>query len=137
LETPEKYNDEHYCPECKKAIIEALAKIQKKTELRYVPSNDFNIDELIDMYDKQMSDIREKNIEAANKNMFPIGIRVFPGMYKQSTEEHSTDYEIERDEKLYHYSFFRKSKELISLTKMVRFDLINDKIISDEYKRIK
>ena len=39
LDTPKEYNDSEYCPECKKAIIDALAPIEKKSIVKWIETD--------------------------------------------------------------------------------------------------
>lgn len=41
-ECHEEYNNSEYCPECWKAICEALSKIPVKFHIKYVPTNDID-----------------------------------------------------------------------------------------------
>ena len=61
-EIPKKYKDSKYCPECKKAIVNALAKINKKSKITFINTNDYSITELINIRNKQEDEHNSKNL---------------------------------------------------------------------------
>ena len=122
LDTEEKYNDFKHCSECKKAIIEALIKIPKKTELRYIDTNEYSLDEYFLKDKEYVESFKNEN------NMFPIARRVFSGLVKDDFSDSTYTSEIKINGQKYIYSYWGNSKEFIKATKQVRWDLINDKI---------
>jgi hypothetical protein len=123
LDTPEEYNDSEYCPDCAKAIIDALKLIPKKTEMRYVDNNDYTFDELMEFEEAKRN---------TSTSGFPQGRRVFARMVNFDNPNdpvnfHRTEHiDIKGTDYIYRYS--TKTKELISLRKNVRWDLINNRI---------
>ena len=127
LKTPKEFNDRDYCPECKEAIINALNKVIKKTELRYVPCNDFTLSELIQKTE-EINKEKIKNINTNNFYQFPIMRRVFPKLYNPENDESTHTQEITINNTNYIYSYYLKTKTSFRLVKQVRWDLIKNEI---------
>lgn len=126
LDSPKEYNDEEYCPECKKVIIEALAKISKKTELRYVECRDYNM--------KQITEFETiENKKYSSPDSFPRVRRVFVYLHNMENPDDAINFERINEIKVndinYRYLYDTRDKRLVKLMKEVRWDLIKDKIL--------
>ena len=132
LNTPEKLNDWDYCPECKKAIIEALSPIIKKTELRYVGCDDFTINEILEFerIEGEKTETPSLGSIGTSKIQFPRMRRVFAKLVNIDDPNDPINFETTNEIKInkisYIYTYNRKSTELIRLNKEVRWDLIKD-----------
>ena len=122
LDTEQRYNDFEYCPECKKKIVNSLSKVKKKTEIRTIKCNDFNLDECIQFEKEEVDAIRNPN------GSFPIARRCFMSMYDIKSEDISKTIYFSKNSIKYYCTYWPKKHELINLSKEVRWDLINDKI---------
>lgn len=134
LDTEEEYNDPVYCLECKKTITEVLSKISKKTEIRFIETYDFTLEKLFKK-DEELSNAHLKQMEIDRGNnliTFPRIRRVFGSLFDVNKQEYSRTEEILVDGVRYRYSYWSKSKELIKITKEVRWDLEKDCIYKDK-----
>ena len=124
LDTPQEYNDSEYCPECKKAIIDALALIEKKSIIKWIKTNEVNL-ETLKWWEEE--NIRERKLLEGNPgHLLPHMKRVFATL-----PEHDTIHIQGREEyshKFFHCEYNRNTNELLSLTIKVRVDL-SDKIL--------
>ncbi|MCK9415853.1 hypothetical protein M0Q97_04265 [Candidatus Dojkabacteria bacterium] len=120
LDIPNEYQDSEYCPECKKTIIEALSKIEKKTEITYIKTDEITLDKLLD-------------IEKENLRKNPCR-RIFANLYDTKANEHSESGEVKYDGKTYHYFYFPSRKNETKITKKVRLDIKTNNIITDIFK---
>jgi len=120
LDTPKEYNDEEYCPTCKRAIVDALAPIQKKSFIKWVEADDVDLSTIKRWYSEMLE---ERKVYAGG---WPYMKRIFatlPGhdtIHIQGREEYA--------DKFFHCLFNTKTEELISLTTKVRVDM-NDEIL--------
>ena len=120
LDTPKEYNDFDYCPECKKVIVDVLVKIPKKTEIRCIDTNDFTLDELL------LKQEEYNNTLKLQQNGFPTTQQIFLSVTKADLSDITTTKKININNIDYYYTYWKKSKEVISIKKEVRWDLIND-----------
>lgn len=138
LDTPEEYNDHEYCPKCKKAIVKALKKISKKTELRYVDTDDYTLAELLQIQEDQANEETKKIEEQGYNHDFPNGFlgllpmcrRIFPSTVKSDFSDSTRTEQIKINKTNYRFSYWSGSKKVIRISKEVRWDLINE----SEYK---
>jgi len=124
LDTPQEYNDKEYCPECKKAIIDALAPIEKKSIIKWIDAEGIDL-KTIKRWEEEK--IAERKFLEGNQGPFlPLMKRVFitpPGndtIHIQGREAYSHMF--------FHCLYNIKTNELVSLTTKVRVDL-EDKIL--------
>ena len=116
LDTPKEYNDREYCPECKKAIIDALAPISKKSIVKWIKTDEVDL-ETLKRWKKEM--LEERKLYVGDIGKFPYIERVFPtlpGQYYihvQGREEYANKY--------FHCVY--KDNEVISITTKVRVDM--------------
>lgn len=75
LDTPEEYNDQEYCPECKKAIVKALAGIKPKFKEIWLTQD--NMPEVPQMTCEKLQEIESKQFCR----------RIFPGLFDPKTGE--------------------------------------------------
>lgn len=134
LKTPQEYNDADYCPECKKAIIDALNAIPVKNSLVWERVTDISFPEMKAMIDGYEEKLREKN----KNSMFPLMRRVFAGVYDTVNKVHSVQGQISVDKEIdkyhtvkvhYFYSYFPGKEDEIRITVAMEKDNVNDKII--------
>jgi len=133
LDIERKYQDIEYCPECKKIIVDGLEKVEKKTEIRSISCNNFTFEEVINKRKEEQENFFKRNEKLNLENKFSIGKRVFVGHYNTKLGENSTQDAFVFENKLYFYSLYEKNKELVSLSKRVRFDLVKNEVITDNY----
>jgi hypothetical protein len=107
---PKEYQDKDYCPECKKAIIEALAPIEKKTEIKWLPTTEVTLKELLD-HEKA---VREERIAAQHDQTgfaLPLMERVFAHLTNFETGEHSRDAIVKYQNREYSYHYWDSHPE--------------------------
>ena len=129
LDTPEEYNDREYCPECKKAIIDALAPIEKKSIIKWIETDVVGL-ETLKRWELEM--FEDRKVYAGG---FPYMRRVFPSLLNTETGEHSKDIHIQGREghkdKFFHCTYWENQNEVISITTKVRVDM-DDNILEYE-----
>lgn len=88
-----EYNDEHYCPECKKAIMEALSKIPKKFDRKWRSLKDEEVsDELLSDMNKLLDDWDEAN-RNPNCMLFPEPVKVVA--CRNDDYDHTREFRVE------------------------------------------
>jgi hypothetical protein len=134
LDTPKEYNDENYCPECKKAIVDALNNIPIKKSLVWEKVTDISFSEMKRMIDNYEKKLREKDKDSA----FPLLRRVFPGCYDTENNVYSVEGQIYVDMKKdnfhthkihYRYFYFPGKENEIKITVAMEKDNASNKII--------
>lgn len=127
LDTPEEYNDGEYCSECKKAIIDALAPIEKKSIIKWIKTDVVDL-ETLKRWEKEM--LEERKVYAGG---FPYMRRVFPSLLNTETGECSKDIHIQGREdykdKFFHCTYWEN--KVMSITTKVRMDM-DDNILEYE-----
>lgn len=103
LDTPEKYNDMKYCPDCKKAIMDALEKVPKKFTDELVITDDFTLDELLEIEKKRYKDHADKGL--------PCVRRCFVGLIDMEKGEYQQNGEVKTNDKTYQYSYWESDKK--------------------------
>ena len=94
-------NDDTYCPECKKAINEALKQIPRKFEYKFVPTDDVNLETLLHWEQEHKREVEERGGFHSK--------RVLAGLMNLKTGERDVYHEvIGREDKkgriyIYHY----------------------------------
>lgn len=130
IDTPRKYRDDRYCPECQKAIYEVLNKIYnipKKFGYKNVPTNEVDLDTLLRWEQEHKDDYREKmkQAEAEGKVMFPMCKRVLAGSMNLDTGEREIVNEVigreDKKGRIYIYAYWShdKSKQRITVEKRI------------------
>lgn len=106
LDTPEEYNDKDYCPECKKAIVDALSKIPKKREKVLVETDE------VDLATLERWEIEERK---NHKGLLPPMKRVFASLYNWDRQENSVTEQVngreEHEGKVYIYNYWHQKKK--------------------------
>jgi hypothetical protein len=121
LDTPKEYQDRDYCPECKKAIVEALSKIEKKVVINYIETDEITLEEL-------------KKIEKEYYSNNPLSfMRVFATTYNNKLGESNITREVYFNNKVYIYSYYPSLINEAKITKKVRFEIKTNKILTDEF----
>lgn len=120
----ESKNTEDYCESCWKAITEALEKIPKKVEKRFIKTNEIT-------YEDAINAINEANESARKNNEMPRLIRYFGTMRKEDTGEYSRTREFKINNIKYIMFWFESEPENAVIKKEVYWDLINDKELID------
>ena len=129
LETPEEYNDREHCPECKKAIIDALAPIEKKSMIKWIKTDLVDL-ETLKRWESEM--LEERKVYTGG---FPYIRRAFPSLFNTETGEHSKDIHIQgrkdHKDKFFHCTYWEKESEPMTITTKVRMDM-DDNILKYE-----
>lgn len=88
-----EYNDEHYCPECKKAIVEALSKIPKKFDRKWRTLKEEEVtDELLSCMNRMLEEYDEAN-RNPNSGLFPEPIKIVA--CRNDDYEHTREFRVE------------------------------------------
>jgi len=123
----EKYNDHEYCPECKKAILEALDKIPKKSELKWIDTDLVDLDTLLEWEKLENEEILIEYNGKEWAQKFPVMKRVFTTIWDPLSDEHSKTFQVngreDHKDKLFCASYWPKSKKVISIRTYVRQDM--------------
>lgn len=131
LDIPREYQDHEYCPECKKAIVDALAKIPKKYAYKYVKTTEVDLDTL--------ERWEQEKIDEINKKGGIHSIRVIATLMNGKTGEHQKAREvIGREDKLgrvYVYCYWPSKREECSITVQKRIKLDTGEEIRYKIKR--
>ncbi len=129
-----RYNDPRYCPDCKKVICAALAKVMKLREQVNVPCMDFTKEEVLSII-KEDENARQKRFEELRQAGFPaLNVRrVFPGLLDTSgTAGNNIVGSFERNGITYSYSWWEERDDdgyAFRLLKHMEKDLITGEII--------
>lgn len=99
-DNPEKYNDQHYCPDCKKVILEALTKVRPRYKEVMVPTKEVTISMLLDA--------KKKRVAAQGGVAMH---RVFPGLYDPVTGLFQQNGQETYKGKIYQWSFWENEPE--------------------------
>lgn len=130
--TPREYNDRDYCPECKKAIIDSLEKIEKKSFLDWVSTNEVTLENLLN----EKARLREeeiKKVKEDNLPNFPKLERVYASEYNLEKGEHTIQNEVILNKKKYFYRYFASKKDEAKISKRVRKDSKTQEVIEDNF----
>lgn len=127
IDVPREYQDEKYCPECKKAIVEALAKITKKFSYKDVQTDEVDLETLLRWEKEHIEDYKKTQEEAAKegKVMFPMSKRILAGLANLETGERDIVNEVigreDKKGRIYIYSYWSsdKSRQRISVERRV------------------
>jgi len=92
LETPKEYQSSEYCPECQKAIVDALSLISVKFKNKFVPTNEVTLDQLLEWEQANYKEEKEKRIK--NECLFPLMKKVFSEVY----DTELNDYRLTADD---------------------------------------
>jgi hypothetical protein len=105
-----EYQDGEYCPECKKAIVDALAIIPVKFEYKGVQTTEVDLETLKRWEEEFLEEHRVIADSNMRGNMLPISRRVFAKLVKSDfTESQVIEQVIGRDDKegrIYVYSYW-------------------------------
>jgi len=95
-EVDRTYNDHEYCPECKKAIIEALVKIPKKSELKWILTDLIDFDTLLEWEKLENQEVQERYEEKLKTEeiVLPPMKRVFASLWDTETNQHSRSFMV-------------------------------------------
>ena len=130
LDTPKEYRSDEYCPECQKAIYEALQLILIKFKNHFVPTTEVTLDRL-----KKWEIDREKQFEIdnVNNNLLPLSRRVFAGLSNFETGARTITKEVKgRDEmkdRTYIYHYWSDKPEDFEITVEKRIEIATGKEI--------
>lgn len=119
VDIPKEYRDKDYCPECKKAIVEALAPIQKKTEIKWLPTTEVTLQQLLD-HEKLVREERMAAQENQTGFAFPLMERVFAHLTNFETGESSCDAIVKMNGKEYAYHYWKSHPEDAKITVKAR-----------------
>ena len=108
IDTPREYQDEKYCPECKKAIVDALNKIPVKFTYKDVETDEVDLQTLL-RWEKETYEEHEQKIK--NREMLlPLARRVLVGLRNLKTGEHDIVNEVigreDKKGRIYIYSYW-------------------------------
>lgn len=99
------YNDDRYCPDCYKAVKEALTKIPLKYERRFIPSNEYTREQIVTLQEERC------------KKSIPIR-RIFPTMFDMSGEDqHNIVCELMPDGEWYMAEWWSSKPEEVKISK--------------------
>ena len=117
---PKELQDRDYCPECKGAIIKALEPIEKKTEIKWLPTTEVTLSELLNHEKK----VREERIAASRDNSMgfalPLMERVFAHLCNFETGESSKDAIVKYNNREYSYHYWESHPEDAKITVKAR-----------------
>ena len=94
-----EYNDEDYCQECKKTIVDALKNIPKKAEMRFIPSKDFTEKEFKEKLEEHsvrrtwpgLFDLKNGEVHDSQHN---VGLNINGQLYRGSWWEKAGRFEL-------------------------------------------
>lgn len=145
LDTPEKYNSDKYCPDCKKALDDALAAIpvlfvNKNVKIQDAYEFDPKLKEItpayiFDLINKKEEELKKKSEESG----WPICRRVYANFYNSETNEHSVSGEVQDRIDVEHryykrmrnfsYFYWPSKPEEMNISVSVRIDAKTNKIL--------
>lgn len=132
LEIPREYQDHEYCPECKKAIVDALGTIPVKFDYKFVVTNEVNLNTLLKWEKDEEEEARV--LRESNVWLLPKARRVFPSMMNQEmTESRKMGQVIGRDEKkgrTYIYSYWPSKLSECTITVNKKVNLLTGEELS-------
>ena len=123
VDTPKEYRSSEHCPECQKAIFDALNNIPIKFEWKFIPTTEVSLEQLIEW--ENIPEEEQKYGVFGNEIKLPIAKRVFPTLYSTVNNEHQKASEvIGRDDKegrVYIYCYWPSKPEeaVISVKKRI------------------
>lgn len=131
-----EYRDEEYCPECKKAIVDALSQIPVKFEYRGVVTDEVDLDTLLKWEKENLEEYRMLMDSNAAGFLLPQGKRVFAKLANSDMTEHqSVEQVIGREDKkgrIYIYCYWPSKINECSITVQRKVNLITGE--PGEYK---
>lgn len=69
---PAELNDDRYCPDCMKVILEALSKIEKRFEWRDIPTTDYTVEELLEIHKQQREEAAARQELMVRRVFIPL-----------------------------------------------------------------
>ena len=117
IDTPKEYQDKDYCPECKKVIVEALAKIPQKYKWENLPTDEISLDELLSIE----KDKYEKDSEL--KGLLPVARRLFASLYNKELNEYNKSGEVKHNGKVFYYFYWPSKPQEARITVKTKIKL--------------
>ena len=126
LDVPREYQDLEYCPECKKAIVDALSTIPVKFEYKGVQTDEVDLETLL-RWEKEIEDERAQQLEKG-KMLFPVSRRIFAGLYDSKNGEPQTIRQVigkeDKKGRVYIYCYWPSDKINNTISVQRRVNLI-------------
>lgn len=121
-EIPKEYRNEYYCPECQKAIFEALKPIEKKSEITWIDCTDLS---LLDDLESEFKIIHQTPKDGS----FPLMKRVFMSPFNTTLNEHKRIEEVKYKGRTYVYSYYPSERNNALINTKVRVSLKTKEIL--------
>ncbi len=122
IDTPKEYQDHEYCPECKRAIVETLLKIPKKYKWENLPTDEFTLEELLNIEKLEY----EKTSEL--KGLLPLARRVFANLYDSELNEYSKSGQVKHNGKVFYYFYWPSKPQEAKITVKTKVKIDNENI---------
>jgi copper chaperone CopZ len=130
-------NDPKHCPECMGVINEALSKVPKKIEKRWIDSTEYTFTEIVKLLDEYNAAEDKKYLGKRDGSLLSCLVpvcrprRIFPGLIKVDTGEcQESRYGVIKDSE-YIVSWFKSDPKDYHIHKRVYWDLINDRALEN------
>lgn len=124
VDTPKEYRDQDYCPECKKAIVEALKEIPVKFKYEFADTDEVDLDTL-ERWEKEFW-------EEARVQGKLYAKRVFASLFNWDKQEsQKTEQVIGREDKkgrIYIYSYWPSKRDEYTIRVEKRKNLITGEL---------
>ena len=120
-------NHRDFCPDCMELINKALKKRKPVCELRWVDTKEVTEKQLMKWHKEDLKKMKERSDKGEL-----VFHRVFPSLYKWDGDKHvdtTNTFEVSRDNKCYHYSYWTESKKKYSLRVAKEYDFKKKKIV--------
>lgn len=135
---PGQYNDHEYCGECKKAIVDALGKIERKFGYKFFDTDEVTLDELLKREEEIKQEHKDKMKEAEERGqvLFPLCRQIFPSLYDTNSGERSVFGRVFSNEgKQYGYFYWPSKKNEAKITIERRYNCQTGEILECKIKR--
>lgn len=125
---PKEYQDKDYCPDCKKLIVDVLATVPKKTEIKWLVTDEVNLETLL-LWEKEKAEEHQKKIDDRTL-LFPLVRRALTSLTNVDTGETSVAGEVTKDGREYRYFYWPSKPEEAQITVKSRVDLTTGKVVA-------
>lgn len=126
VDTPKQYRSDKYCPECQKAIYDALLKVPVKFKNMFVFTDEVTLETLQQWEREWINDRRD--------DMFPMMKQVFAGLVNATTNDYTITEKVKgRGEfkgRTYIYTYWKSKPEDVKITVERRVNIITNEILN-------
>lgn len=121
-------NDDEYCPDCKKVIVDALKDVPKKFDSTWVETNEVTYDFLKEERRKKEEEYEKRDVNG-NFIKLPITRRVYASLFNTKTGEAEKNDAFDIGEKQYLVQYWPSKPDDIKIQVLKEKNLLTGEIV--------